>query len=113
MDNATLIATLVGAGGLGAALLELVRGFSRWSNGTAAREKSRNADLVTQRNDAWEERDRQSDRADKLQQRADTEARNRNRAQDYAARLRRMLIEAGVESTMIPADPPYVKHEED
>ncbi|MHA7270390.1 hypothetical protein [Arthrobacter sp. HLT1-20] len=93
MDTAQIIITVLGAGTGGAILTSLVNGLIKYWTGTAGRERARNADMRTQRNEAWADAERERNRADR-------EARNRNRLADYASGRRRDLIERGVE----PAD---------
>lgn len=87
MDTAQIVMTLLGAGTLGAILTSIVNGTIKHMSGTAGRERIRNADMRTQRNEAWADAERERGRAD----RAD---RNKGRALEYAAHCRRQLIEA-------------------
>jgi len=92
MDSAQLWAALIGTTGLGAVLLAAVNGLIKWLSGAAGREKGRNADLVRQRDDAYA-------RMHTANTLADTEARRRRIAQEYASALRGDLLELGVEQS--------------
>lgn len=96
MDTGQLLITIFGAGTGGAAALALVNGVIKWLNGSAGRERAHNADLRTQRNEAWGDAETERARASNEQARADMEARNRNRIADYAAALRRDCMEHGM-----------------
>lgn len=101
MDAAQLLVTILGAGGGGAALLALINGLLKWLSGSATRERDRNTDLIAQRRKAIEERqraERERDKADRL----------RRSAEEYSSKLRRQLIEAGLE----PLEPPQEEEEE-
>lgn len=97
MDATQATITVLGAGTGGAILTTLVNAVIKFFSGTAGREKIRNADMRTQRNEAWEDAERERARADASQARADREARNRNRLADYAAALRRDCMEHGMD----------------
>lgn len=90
--------TIVGAGGGGAAFLALVNGAIKYFNGAAGRERIRNASLTTQRNEAWADSEKERDRADREQIRADREARNRRLTEEYASQLRRDCTEHGMQA---------------
>lgn len=89
MDKAQLLATVVGAGGGGAALLALVNGLIKWLSGASAREREKNTDLATQRRKAIEERD---EAADKLE----VETTRRREAEEHVAILKRQLLLEGL-----------------
>lgn len=108
MDSQTW-ATIFGAGGFGAILLALVKGAWEWANGNHSREKARNVDALAQRDDAWAERDHHRDRASAEQERADAEHRRRRETQEYASRLRAMLLERGVPAQDLPAWPDHFR----
>lgn len=97
MDTAQVLVTVLGAGGGGAALLALINGLMKWLSGSARREREKNTDLVTQRMEAIEERDR----AFKERDEADV---RRRVAYEYASSLRRQLIESGVTPHNWPDD---------
>ncbi|WGM21874.1 hypothetical protein QEH68_06785 [Paenarthrobacter sp. OM7] len=103
MDSTQLLVTLIGAGGGGAALLALINGLIKYLSGSAGRERIRNTTLKDQRNEAWAERDKawkevaeERKRADLSDARADREARNRRRTEEYASQLRRDCTEHGM-----------------
>lgn len=87
MEPAQVVITLLGAGTLGAIITSIVNGTIKYMSGTSGRERIRNADMRTQRNEAWADAERE--RADR--ERAD---RDKGRALEYAAHCRRQLIEA-------------------
>lgn len=92
LDNpVALIVALVGSAGLGGFLKEIVSSLSKLRSGVSAKESGRKRDLVS-------ERDYEYDRAE-------AEARNRRRMEEYSAQLRRLLIEGGCTKTQIPAWP--------
>lgn len=88
MDKAQLLATVLGAGGGGAALLALVNGVIKWLSGASARERAKNTDLISQRTKAIEERD-------KAEAELDEETRRRREAEEHVAILKRQLLLAG------------------
>ncbi len=85
-----LIVAILGSAGLGGFLREIVSGVGKLRSGISAKESVRKRDLVG-------ERDYEFDRAE-------AEARNRRRIEEYAARLRRLLVELG-NSSSIPKWP--------
>ncbi len=95
VDLVPLIVGLIGSGGLGAFFREIVAGLSKIAGGMSARESKRKVDIVQQRDEALE-------RAEDAWAERDKEASKRRRAQEYAARLRRLLIQNGIE----PPDEP-------
>jgi hypothetical protein len=90
VDKAQLLATIVGAGGGGAALLALVNGLIKWLSGASAREREKNTDLISQRRKAIEERD---EAYDKLE----GETTRRRDAEEHVSILKRQLLLAGLE----------------
>lgn len=98
MDSAQFWITALGAGGLGSFLIAAAKYTAQWLNGSAGREKARNADLKEQRDSAVT-------RADRLQEAADREARRRRLAQEHAGQLRHMLLEHGVPPDELPPWP--------
>lgn len=90
MDKAQLLATVVGAGGGGAALLALVNGLIKWLSGASAREREKNTDLVSQRRRAIEERDEANEKLE-------VETTKRRQAEEHVAILKRQLILLGEE----------------
>lgn len=85
-----LVVAILGSAGLGGFLREIVSGISKLRSGISAKESVRKRDLVG-------ERDYEFDRAE-------AEARNRRRIEEYAAKLRRLLVEQGYDS-LIPRWP--------
>lgn len=90
MDKAQLLATIVGAGGGGAALLALVNGLIKWLSGASARERAKNTDLISQRTKAIEERD-------KAEAELEAETKRRREAEEHVAILKRQLLLEGHE----------------
>lgn len=86
----TVLVAVLGAGGLGVFVREIFAGLAKMRNGVSARENDRRGDLV-----------QRADRAERAElaasERADRETRNRWRLEEYAMRLRRLLIENGIE----------------
>ena len=105
MDPAQTLVTIIGAGGGGAALVALINGAVKFFSGSAGRERARNMTLKDQRNEAWADAEKERDRADRMQARADREARNRNRLADYASSLRRDCTEHGMDLDKLRAWP--------
>lgn len=83
-----LLATVLSAGGGGAALLALINGLIKWLSGASAREREKNTDLSTQRANAIIERN-------KAVHERDVEAENRRKAEEHVAILKRQLILLG------------------
>lgn len=96
MDAQQLV-TLMTAGGGGAALLALVTGLTKWLSGASARELEKNTNLVAQRRAAIKERDE----ADAERDEAD---RRRRISNEYASKLRRIMIEQGLAPPDWPED---------
>lgn len=87
LDNpVALIIALVGTAGMGGFFREIVSGLSKYRSGVSAKESNRKRDLVS-------ERDYEYDRAE-------AEARNRRRLEEYAAKLRRGYFEHGLDKEM-------------
>lgn len=84
LDNPVpLILGLIGSAGLGGFFREIVLGISKLRNGVSAKESVRKRDLVTERDIEYT--------------RAEVESRNRWSVQEYASKLRRLLIDNGLE----------------
>lgn len=90
LDLVPLIIAVIGAGGLGAFFREIVAGVTKVLGGMSARESKRKVDIVQQRDEAIS----REARAWKL---VDGEAEKRRTIQEWAARLERRLILAGLE----------------
>lgn len=95
MDTATLITTILTAGGGGAALLALINGLIKWLTGAASRERIRNKDASTQRVEAIAERDA-------AYEKLEIESRKKRDAYEYASILRRQLRENGIRPKIWP-----------
>jgi hypothetical protein len=93
MQDFNLVAFVVavlGAGGIGAAVREIVAVITLARAGVSGKEQKRKEDLVAQRDRAVAE-------AEASDARADAEAARRRRFQETLSRERRRLIEHGVE----------------
>lgn len=87
-----LITAIVGAGGLAAIIPKIIDGVRAWRSGQAAEEKVKNKSLV--------------DRLAVAEGRAEAEATFRRALEEYAASLRRILIEVyGVPADRLPPWP--------
>lgn len=86
----TVLVAVLGAGGLGVFVREIFAGLAKMRSGVSARENDRRTDLV-----------RRAERAERGErvatERAERETRNRWRIEEYAQRLRRLLIQHGIE----------------
>lgn len=105
MDAAQITTIAVALLGAGGGITILIKALIDSRSGKTERIRVSNADMKTQRDDAYELADAERDRATREQRRADAEARNRNRWANYAARLYRLLVERGVPETDIPQSP--------
>ena len=91
LDNpVALIVALIGSAGLGGFVKEITSSLAKLRSGVSAKESGRKRDLVS-------ERDYEYDRAE-------AEARNRRRMEEYSAGLRRILVERG-HTDLLPAWP--------
>jgi hypothetical protein len=91
-ETITAIATAVlGVGGLAGIMPKVIEGITAWRSGRAASEKGRNQTLLA--------------RLAAAETRAETEAEFRRIIEEYAGRLRLMLIHAGVTEDRIPPWP--------
>jgi Sec-independent protein translocase protein TatA len=91
MENINVVAivvAVVGAGGFGVFVREIADVVTKVRNGVSAKESKRKNDLVAQRDYEY--------------RRAESEARNRRRMEEYAARLRRALVEANADNKITP-----------
>lgn len=97
LDNpVALVVAILGSAGLGGFLREIFLGLSKLRSGISAKESGRKRDLVA-------ERDYEFDRAE-------AESRNRRRLEEYASKLRRALVEAGLKDVL--RDLPWPRLEE-
>lgn len=94
-DLVPLIIAVIGAGGLGAFFREIIAGVMKVLGGMSARESKRKVDIVEQRDEAVA----REARAWRL---VDSEADKRRTIQEWAARLQRQLIVAGLEPVAEP-----------
>lgn len=100
MENINWIAILVallGAGGIGAAVREVIGAVSLARKGVSGREQQRRNDIVAQRDAALAA-------ADESDRRADAERELRIKWREYAAHLRLQLIRAGEKPTDWPEE---------
>lgn len=88
METPQIVITILGAGTGGAILTSIVNAFIKFFSGSAGRDRVRNADMKSQRDEAWA-------RAEAAELRADREARNRRKTEEYASALRRDCTEHG------------------
>lgn len=95
MDSTQVLVGVFGILGSSGALVVIVNGAVKYFNGSAGREKARNVSMKEQRNEAWADAERERDRADSALKRADREARNRRKTEEYASELRRDCTEHG------------------
>lgn len=95
-EAGTTAVELLGAGGGLALIALIIKTIMDLAKGRAEKETTRNASLTTQRDTAWKERDDEREARLMAEAKAACEVRNARKLWDYAARLRRELIEAGV-----------------
>lgn len=97
MNWIAVVVALLGAGGIGAAIREVIGAVSLARKGVSGREQQRRNDIVTQRDTAIAE-------ADAADRRADAERELRIQWREYAAHLRLQLIRAGEKPTDWPEE---------
>lgn len=90
IDIVPALVAVLGAGGLGAFIRELVSGLTKVLGGMSARESKRKVDIVEQRDIAIA-------REARAWRQVDAEAEKRRKVHEWAARLSRQLIMAGIE----------------
>lgn len=90
-----ILVGLLGAGGIGAAIREIVGVVTLARNGVSGREDKRKTDIVAQRDHALQMQEEAEAGERAANARADTEAEQRRHWQEVAARLRRQIIESG------------------
>jgi len=106
VDGAQITAMIVAAAGTGGILTSLINTAAARRSGKTEKERTDNASMKAQRDDAVLQATIERTRASNEQQRADCQSRNTNRWANHAARLERMLIAAPcVDSTTIPPNP--------
>lgn len=103
MDPQQLVA-LMASGGGGAILLATVTGVFKWLSGASARERIKNTDIISQRQNAIKARDEAEDERDS----ADVK---RRQAEENVSLLRRQLIDNG-HIPVVPIQVPEEKKEE-
>lgn len=96
--NLEVVTGLLGAGGGAIVAVSLITGLFNVITGRAGREREDNASAETQRMQAVEDRD-------KANKRAGIAARNTLHAYEYVSRLRRQLLDAGLEPISDPNPP--------
>lgn len=92
-----LVVAVVGAGGIGAAIREVVNVVTLARQGLSGREDRRRSDIVAQRDAALAQAKDAEAEADRHEARADDEADKRRQAQELAARYRLQLIRHGIQ----------------
>lgn len=94
---------ILGGGGVGVAIREIVNVFTLARNGVSGREDKRRVDIIAQRDHAiaMQAEAEAAERA--ADARADREAEERRHWQEAAARLRRQIIETGGDPGPWPA----------
>jgi len=103
--DTTLLVALGGGAGVSLMLREVISVLATVRSGVSAREGKRKSDIVQQRDEAIARAARAETRADEADARADDEAAKRRTVQEHASRLRRQLIENGLE----PGNPPVLE----
>lgn len=92
-----ILVGLLGAGGVGAAIREIVNVFTLARKGVSGREDKRRVDIITQRDHALKMQAEAEEAERAADARADEEAAHRRHWQEVAARLRRHIIELGAD----------------
>ena len=100
-----LVALIFGAGGVTAGIGSLAGFVRRVSDGRAQEQRAKTQDLTKQRDDAWSRVALEQARADKAETETELHRRARQNLSDYAATLRRLLIEAGYPEDRLPPWP--------
>lgn len=95
MNWIAVIVALLGAGGIGAAVREIVGVVTLARKGVSGREDQRRADIIAQRDHALTLQAEAEAGERVADARADREAEQRRHWQEEAARLRRRMIERG------------------
>ncbi len=92
-----LLVAVLGAGGIGAAIREIIGVIALARKGVSGKEQKRRDDIIAQRDYAIAQMEAARREADQADQRADEERDERIRWREYAAQLRMRLIFAGSE----------------
>ena len=95
MNWVALLVAFLGAGGIGAAVREIVGVVSLARKGVSGKEDKRRDDILAQRDYALAQMKEAQAEADAHEARADREAAARRRWQEECAKLRRLAIEHG------------------
>jgi len=98
MDQAQMWATILSSATGATVVREVITGLVRWKNGSARRQRGYNDDIVKQRDQAYHS-------AWVSQSRAEYEARQRQRIEEYAHQLRILLIQRGISMPDWPTAP--------
>lgn len=102
MDSTQLLITVITTLGTSGGLVLLINGLVKYFNGSAGRERARNTTMKDQRNEAWKDAERERDRAE-------LEALNRRRTEEYTSRVRRFCTEQhGTDPDDFPKWPPLL-----
>lgn len=95
----TLIVAVLGAGGLGAVIREVVGGLAKLGRGVSLRESGRKNDLVSERDNALA-------RATRMENERDAADRNHRRSLVYATQLVRIIVANGYQG-VVPDEPEW------
>lgn len=95
INATTVLVAVLGGGGLGAILREIISGIGKIARGVSLKESSRRVDLVTERDDALR-------RAGHLSDERDREGRNRRLLFLHTAHLESILIREGLRDKIPP-----------
>jgi len=108
LNLTTIIVAILGSAGLWGAVSQILGGLAKIRRGVAPRERGRRADLIAERDRALARAAAAELAENEATVRAEREARNRWHVEESAARLRRILIEQGLERLLPP--PPVIEH---
>lgn len=97
-----VLVAIVGAGGIGALIREVVTVISLARKGVAGKEDKRRVDIIAQRDHALAMQAEAEAGERAADARADREAATRRRWQEEAARLRRQIIDQGGDPGLWP-----------
>jgi len=97
-----ILVAVLGAGGVGAAIREIVSVITLTRNGMSGKEDARRADIIQQRDDAIARMKIAEKDADDADDRADAEANRRRQWQEQSARYRLQLIALGADVGQFP-----------
>ena len=97
-----LVVAIVGGGGIGVAVREVISVVTLARQGVSGKEDKRKSDIVAARDHALAMQAKAEAEADAADARADAEAAARREWQEYAARLRLQLIALGADPLPFP-----------